>query len=108
MQAVWNGVVVARSDDTVVVEGSHYFPIDSVEAEFLSESRTRTLCLWKGLARYMTVTVRGVSAIDAVWYYPRPSPFARRVKGRVAFWRGVIVQPVPPEPRDSRPGHVHA
>lgn len=92
MQAVWNGVVVARSDNTVVVEGNHYFPLESVEPGFLSDSRTRTLCMWKGLANYMTVTVGGVSAIDGAWYYPRPSPFARRVKGRVAFWRGVIVE----------------
>ena len=104
MQAVWNGVVVARSDDTIVVEGNHYFPIESVEPEFLSDSRKRTLCMWKGLASYKTVTVAGVSAIDGAWYYPRPSPFARRIKGRVAFWRGVVVQAAASEQAGRRTG----
>jgi uncharacterized protein (DUF427 family) len=104
MQAVWSGTVVARSDDTVVVEGNHYFPIESVEPGCLSESNTRTLCLWKGVARYRTVTVDGTSAIDGAWYYPRPSPFARRVKGRVAFWRGVVVTPASPDPNEESRG----
>lgn len=97
MQALWNGVVVARSDDTMIVEGNHYFPTESVRPGFLSDSSTRTLCMWKGIARYQTVTVGGVSAIDGAWYYPRPTPFARRVEGRVAFWRGVIVEAVQSE-----------
>jgi uncharacterized protein (DUF427 family) len=98
MHAVLNGVVIAESDDTVVVEGNYYFPADSVTGAYLVDSRMRTLCPWKGVARYKTVTVNGMSAPHAAWYYPRPSPFARRIKGRFAFWHGVIVEPSPPRP----------
>lgn len=96
MRAAWNGVVIAESDDTVVVEGNHYFPLDSVDEQYLAPSSTRTLCPWKGIARYRTVTVAGMSSPDGAWYYPKPFPLARKVKGRVAFWNGVIVEPSPP------------
>lgn len=95
MQAVFNGVVIAESDNTIVVEGNHYFPFESVRQEYLSPTRTHTLCPWKGVASYYTVSVDGVASANAAWYYARPSPFARRVKGRVAFWRGVEVRSVP-------------
>ena len=91
IKAIWNGVVLAESDDTVVVEGNHYFPLDSLAEEYFTESRTRSVCPWKGVASYRSVTVDGVANVDAAWEYKRPSPLARRLKGRVAFWRGVEV-----------------
>ena len=91
MKAVWNGVVIAESDHTVVVEGNHYFPADSVKREFLRESDTHTTCPWKGIASYYTLEVGGEENRDAVWYYPEPSEAAKEIKDRVAFWRGVEV-----------------
>jgi uncharacterized protein (DUF427 family) len=93
MQAVFNGTVIAESDDTVVVEGNHYFPQESLREEYFASSGTHSVCPWKGLASYYTVDVDGVASKDAAWYYPKPSFLARRVKGRVAFWRGVQVVP---------------
>ena len=92
--AVLDGVELARSADTVKVEGNHYFPIESVDRDLLQPSRSHTVCLWKGIASYYSITVGGVTIPNAAWYYPRPLPFARRVKGRVAFWNGVRVEPV--------------
>jgi len=89
--ATLGGETVARSDDTVVVEGIHYFPLDDVRTGLLVETRHRTLCPWKGVARYWTVEARGVVAEHGAWTYRRPSPFARRIRGRVAFWREVQV-----------------
>jgi len=93
MQAIWNGQVIAESDDTVVVEGNHYFPRTAVAAEFLSDSDTHTLCPWKGTASYQSVTVDGETNPDAAWYYPEPKSAAQMVRDRIAFWRGVTVQP---------------
>jgi uncharacterized protein (DUF427 family) len=93
MQAIFNGTVIAESDDTIVVEGNHYFPSDSLRAEYVQPSSTHTVCAWKGTASYYDVAVDGVTSKDAVWYYPNPSVLARRVKDRVAFWRGVEVRP---------------
>lgn len=100
IEAIFNGMVVARSADTVLVEGNHYFPPDSVEQGFLVRSRAKSLCPWKGLARYYTVEVDGVRARNAAWTYRHPSPLARRIKNHVAFWGGVqvIVEPA----RDAR------
>jgi uncharacterized protein (DUF427 family) len=89
--ARWNGEVIAESDDTTVVEGNHYFPMDSVREEFLTPSDTRTVCPWKGTASYWTLTVDGAQNPDAAWYYPDPKPAAENIKGHVAFWRGVEV-----------------
>lgn len=97
MQAVFNGTVLADSEDTVVVEGNHYFPPESLRPEFLRQSRTRTVCPWKGLASYYDIEVDGVANPNAAWYYPRPSFLARRIRGRVAFWNGVEVRPVADE-----------
>jgi len=94
VQATWRGTVVAESDDTVVVEGNHYFPRDAVRWDHLSDSPTHTICPWKGQASYYTVTVDDDSNPDAAWYYPDPLPAARRVAERVAFWRGVQVREV--------------
>ena len=92
MQAVFNGVVIAESDDTIVVEGNHYFPEESLNREYFTPTSAHTICPWKGRASYYTVDVDGVASRDAAWYYPKPSPLARKVKGRVAFWRGVEVR----------------
>jgi uncharacterized protein (DUF427 family) len=91
MRAIWNGVVLADSDDTIVVEGNHYFPNESVHWQYFTTSRTHSLCPWKGVASYHTVDVDGVSNPDAAWFYLHPSPLARRVKNRVAFWNSVRV-----------------
>lgn len=93
MKALWNGTVLAESDDTVVVEGNHYFPEESLNKEFFRESSHHSLCPWKGMASYYTVEVEGERNEDAAWYYPRPSPLARKIKGRVAFWNGVRIEP---------------
>ena len=91
MKAVWNGEVIAESDETVVVEGNHYFPPDSVQRTFLSDSTMTSTCPWKGDARYLTVTVKGRENRDAAWYYPDPKEAARNIAGYVAFWKGVEV-----------------
>ncbi len=91
VKAVWKGVVVAESDDTVVVEGNHYFPAASLKQAYVSFSNHRTSCPWKGQARYYSLFVDGEMNPDAVWYYPEPSEAAVQIKGRVAFWKGVEV-----------------
>ena len=92
IRALWNGEVIAASDDTVVVEGNHYFPIDSVRPELLQPSATTTTCPWKGKASYYTLIVAGKENQDAAWYYPEPSAKASNIKDRVAFWRGVKIE----------------
>ena len=91
MKAIWNKTVIAESDDTVVVEKNHYFPLTSVKAEYLQPSKTTTLCSWKGTANYYTLRVDGVTNADAVWYYAEPKDAAKQIRGRVAFWKGVEV-----------------
>jgi uncharacterized protein (DUF427 family) len=91
MKATWNQQVIAESDDTVVVEGNHYFPPDSVKREFLQDSATTTVCPWKGTANYYTLVVDGQSNPDAAWYYADTTPAADQVRGRIAFWKGVQV-----------------
>ena len=91
MKAVWNQQVIAESDDTVVVEGNHYFPPDSVKREFLQDSATTTVCPWKGTANYYTLMVDGQSNPDAAWYYADTKPAADQVRGRIAFWKGVQI-----------------
>lgn len=93
MKAVWNGAVIADSDDGVEVEGNYYFPLDSVKKEFLAESKTHTVCPWKGIASYYDVVVDGKRNKDAAWRYPYPKPAALQVRNRVAFWQGVRVVP---------------
>jgi uncharacterized protein (DUF427 family) len=88
--ATWNGVVVAQSDDTVVVEGNHYFPRESVTAEFVP-SATTTYCGWKGTASYASLVVDGAVNPDAMWFYEEPFDAASQIRGRVAFWKGVVV-----------------
>lgn len=91
MRAVWNGAVIAESDDTVVVEGNHYFPLASVDETVLRPSQTHTHCPWKGDASYYSLEVDGRLNADAAWFYPTPSEAAAAIQGRVAFWKGVSV-----------------
>jgi uncharacterized protein (DUF427 family) len=91
VKAVWNGAVIAESDDTVVVEGNHYFPPQAVDPSALRGSDTHTVCPWKGTASYYTLAVDGAENPDAAWYYPDPKPAAAEIKDRVAFWKGVEV-----------------
>lgn len=93
MKAIWNNQVIAESNETLVIEGNHYFPLESVKKEFLQSSDTQTTCPWKGLASYYTLAVNGKENKDAAWYYPEPKYAAKEIKDRVAFWRGVEVQP---------------
>lgn len=93
MKAVWNGVTLAESDDTVVVERNHYFPLDSVRSEVLRPSERHTTCAWKGQASYYDLEVDGQVNQAAAWFYPDPSPAAEEIRGRVAFWKGVQVTP---------------
>jgi uncharacterized protein (DUF427 family) len=92
VRAIWNGTVVAESDDTVVVENNHYFPAESVLDGVLRPSDTHTVCPWKGTASYYSLEVDGQVNRDAVWYYPEPKDAASQIQGRVAFWKGVAVQ----------------
>lgn len=90
--ARWNGAVIAESDDTVVVEGNHYFPPDSVNSALFEVSDTHTHCPWKGDASYKSIVVDGKRNPDAAWFYPDPLPAAAEIKGRFAFWKGVTVE----------------
>jgi len=91
VKATWNGMTLAESDDTVVVEGNHYFPAEAINRDYFKDSATHTTCPWKGLASYYTVEVDGQTNKDAAWYYPEPKDAAKNITGRVAFWRGVTV-----------------
>ena len=89
--ATWNGTVIAQSDSTEMVEGNHYFPLDSVNPAYLKPSGKQTVCPWKGTASYYTLEVEGRENPDAAWYYPEPKDAAAQIKDHVAFWRGVDV-----------------
>jgi uncharacterized protein (DUF427 family) len=91
MKAIWNGVTLAESEDTVVVEGNHYFPAASVASEYFQDSPTQSNCPWKGKASYKTVAVDGEVNADAAWYYPDPKEAAAEIKDHYAFWKGVEV-----------------
>jgi uncharacterized protein (DUF427 family) len=91
MKAVWNGTVIAESEDTVVVEGNHYFPRASVKSTLLEPSAHTSVCPWKGTANYYTVKVDDKRNENAAWYYAEPKDAAKQIKGRVAFWKGVSV-----------------
>ena len=92
MKATWNGAVLAESDKTIVIEGNHYFPPDTINRQYFQDSSTHTTCPWKGEASYYDVLVNGQVNKDAAWYYPEPKPAANEIKDRVAFWRGVKVE----------------
>lgn len=91
MKAVWNGEVIAESDDTVIVEGNHYFPRESVNMEYLKPSSEQYTCPWKGETKYYNVDVGGKVSVGGAWGYPEPKEAAQMIKGRIAFWRGVEV-----------------
>ena len=91
MKAIWKGTTIAQSDDTVVVEGNHYFPSSAVNMAYMNPSDTHTTCAWKGVAHYYTINVGGELNRDAAWYYPEPKAAARNIQGRIAFWHGVEV-----------------
>ncbi len=92
-KATWNGTVIADSDDTVVVEGNHYFPPQAIKRECFQPSDTTSVCGWKGTANYYTVVVDGQQNADAAWYYAEPKAEAANIKDHVAFWKGVQVEP---------------
>lgn len=92
MKAIWNDQIIAESDKTVQIEGNHYFPQDSINKEFFSDSSTKTTCHWKGEASYFNVEVSGETNKDAAWYYPNTKPQAEGIKNHVAFWKGVKVE----------------
>jgi uncharacterized protein (DUF427 family) len=91
MKAIWNRAVIADSNDTVIVEGNHYFPENAVKQEYLSPSDHTSVCPWKGMANYYSINVAGELNKDAAWYYAAPKQAAAQIKGRIAFWRGVQV-----------------
>ena len=91
-RATWNGVVLAESDQGVVVEGNYYFPPESVNMEFFRSSQTHTTCHWKGLASYYDLVVDGQTSKDGAWYYADPSEAAKSIRDYIAFWRGVKVE----------------
>ncbi len=91
MKAVWNEVIIAESNKTLVIEGNHYFPMDSVNTEYLNGSITKTVCHWKGEASYYHIDVKGKINRDAAWYYPNPLDAAKQVKNHIAFWKGVEI-----------------
>lgn len=89
--ATWNNIIIAQSEDTIVVEGNHYFPPDAVNHDLLIDSTTHSHCPWKGDASYKTIVVDGAQNKDAVWYYPSPKEKAAQIKDYFAFWKGVKV-----------------
>ncbi len=93
MRATWNGAVVAESDDLVVLEGNQYFPMASLDRRYVTFSNHKTTCPWKGQASYLSLLVDGELNTDAAWYYADPKPAAEEIKDRVAFWKGVKIEP---------------
>ncbi len=91
MKAIWNGILLAESEETVVIEGNHYFPPDSVNWSFFEKSETHSVCPWKGTASYHTIIVNGDKNKDAALYYPEPKYAAKKLKNHIAFWKGVDV-----------------
>ena len=91
-RAIWNGAVLAESDQTIMVEGNHYFPPDTIKREYFRPSDMHTTCHWKGLASYYNVEVEGVTNNNAAWYYPTPKDAAHEIAGYIAFWKGVKVE----------------
>jgi uncharacterized protein (DUF427 family) len=91
MKAIWNGSVIAESNDTIIIENNHYFPPTSIKKECFTDSTTHTICPWKGQASYFNVEVEGQTNKDAAWYYPTPKDAAKEIKNYIAFWKGVKV-----------------
>lgn len=91
-KAIWNGAVLAESDQCEVVEGNYYFPASAIRAEYFKPSDTHTTCPWKGVASYYTIEVEGQINKDAAWYYPQTKDAAKKIEGYIAFWKGVKVE----------------
>ena len=91
MKAIWENIILAESNATIVVEGNHYFPPDSINKNYFKDSKTQTTCPCKGLASYYSIVVNGKVNQDAAWYYPDPKPAAGNIKNYVAFWKGIEV-----------------
>lgn len=91
MKAIWKDTILAESEDTIVIEGNHYFPASSIKKELFEPTETHTICPWKGEASYYTIKVDGEENKDAAWYYPETKDLAKPIKGMVAFWKGVEV-----------------
>jgi uncharacterized protein (DUF427 family) len=91
MKAIWNGKVIAESEETIIIESNHYFPRNSIASEFFTESSYTTHCPWKGDASYLSIAIDGNTNQDAAWYYANPKDAAKEITGMVAFWRGVEV-----------------
>lgn len=91
MKALWNNQIIAESDETIIVEGNHYFPHDSINKEFFEPSLTHTICGWKGTASYYDIKVHGNLNKDAAWFYPETKPEAKNIENHVAFWKGVEI-----------------
>ena len=89
MKAIWNDTILAESEDIVTVEGNVYFPMDSLKKEYFDQSKSMSLCLWKGKASYFSAIVKGKTNKDCAWYYPKPSFLAKKVKNHVAFWKDI-------------------
>lgn len=92
MKATWQGATLAESDDTIIVEGNHYFPPDSLNRSHFGPSGKHTTCSWKGEASYYDITVNGTINQDAAWFYPEPKEAASNIKDHVAFWKGVTIE----------------
>lgn len=91
MKAIWNDTVIAQSNNTIVIEGNHYFPVDTIKSEYFRASETHTVCHWKGEASYFDIAIGDDINKDAAWYYPNPKELASSIKNYVAFWKGVNV-----------------
>jgi len=91
MKAIWNNTILAESDETIEIEGNHYFPADSLNKEFFQPSDTHTNCPWKGAASYYSISANGETNKDAAWFYPEPKAAAKEIVNYVAFWKGVEV-----------------
>lgn len=91
-RAIWNGAILAQTEDYEMVEGNVYFPPETIDPQYFRASSTHTICPWKGVASYYTVEVAGQVNTDAAWYYPDPKPAAANIKGYIAFWHGVKVE----------------
>jgi uncharacterized protein (DUF427 family) len=91
MKANWKDATIAESNNTVVIEGNHYFPPDAVNMKYMMPSETKTKCPWKGDASYYTINVGGELNTDAAWYYPEPKEAAKNIQGYIAFWHGVEI-----------------
>jgi uncharacterized protein (DUF427 family) len=91
MKAIWGNEILANSNETIEVEGNHYFPSDSLNMAFFKKSDKHTVCSWKGIASYYDIEVNGNTNHDAAWYYPEPKSAANNIAGYIAFWKGVQI-----------------